>query len=84
MFNALWQKWQSRISGSLKNIALGHLILAILISFCSGIFLMSGLDGVLRGQTSSWIQLISSPAMLGIAIAYGRLVWHAIPDRDHQ
>src|SRR5262245_26535869 len=79
MFNALWQKWLSRISGSPKNIALGHLILAILISFCSGILLMTGLHGVFRGQTSYWIYLISSPALLGIAIAYGRLVWQAIP-----
>jgi len=79
MFNALWQKWLSRISGSPKNIALGHLILAILISVCSGVFLMTGLHGVFRGQTSYWIYLISSPALLGIAIAYGRLVWQAIP-----
>jgi hypothetical protein len=78
MFNALWQKWLSRISGSSKNIALGHLILAILLSFCSGILLMTGLYGVLRGQTFYWMYLISSPAMLWIAIAYGRLVWQAI------
>jgi len=77
--DALWQKWLSRISGSPKNIALGHLILAILISFCSGILLMTGLHAVFRGQTSYWIYLISSPALLGIAIAYGRLVWQAIP-----
>src|SRR5262245_58195463 len=79
MFNALWQKWLSRISGSPKNIALGQLSLAILLSFWSGILLMTGFRGVLRGDTVSWIQLIGSPAMLGIAIAYGRLVWQAIP-----
>ena len=77
MFNALWQKWLSRISGSPKNIALGQLILAILLSFVSGMFLIQGM-GVFRGDTFSWIQLIASPAMLGIAIAYGRLVWQAI------
>ena len=70
MFNALWRKWLSRISGSPKNIALGQLILAILLSFVSG--------GVFRGDTFSWIQLIASPAMLGIAIVHARLVWQAI------
>jgi hypothetical protein len=43
MFNALWQKWLSRISGSPKNIALGQLILAILLSFVSGMFLIQGM-----------------------------------------
>lgn len=77
MFNALWQKWLSRISGSPKNIALGQLILAILLSFVSGMFLIQGM-GVFRGDTFSWIQLIASPAMLGIAIVHARLVWQAI------
>jgi amino acid transporter len=78
MFNALWQKWLSRISGSSKNIALGHLILTILLSFVSGLFWIQGIGGVFRGDMVSWIWLISSPAMLGIAIAYARLVWQAI------
>ena len=77
MFNALWQKWLSRISGSPKNIALGQLILAILLSFVSGMFLIQGM-GVFRGDMFSWIQLIASPAMLGIAIVHARLVWQAI------
>ena len=77
MFNALWQKWLSRISGSPKNIALGQLILAILLSFVSGMFLIQGMC-VFRGDTFSWIQLIASPAMLGIAIVHARLVWQAI------
>jgi hypothetical protein len=71
MFNALWQKWLSRISGSPKNIALGQLILAILLSFVSGMFLIQGM-GVFRGD------MIASPAMLGIAIVHARLVWQAI------
>jgi hypothetical protein len=78
MFNALWQKWLSRISGSSKNIALGHLVLTILLSFVSGMFWIKGIGGVFRGDMVSWIWLISSPAMLGIAIAYSRLVWQAI------
>jgi len=77
MFNALWQKWLSRISGSPKNIALGQLVLAILLSFVSGMFLIQGM-GVFRGDMFSWIQLIASPAMLGIAIVHARLVWQAI------
>jgi hypothetical protein len=77
MFNALWQKWLSRISGSPKNIALGQLILAILLSFVSGMFLIQGM-GVFRGDPVYWIQLIGSPALLVIAIVHARLVWHAI------
>ena len=77
MYNALWQKWLSRISGSPKNIALGQLILAILLSFVSGMFLILGM-GVFRGDPVYWIQLIGSPALLVIAIVHARLVWHAI------
>jgi hypothetical protein len=65
-------------SGSPKNIALGRLILAILLSVVSGMFIMQGLEGAFRGDTVSWIQLILSPALLAIAILHGRMVWEAI------
>jgi hypothetical protein len=65
-------------SGSPKNIALGQLIVAILLSVLSGMFFMQGLEGTFRGDTFSWIQLILSPALLAIAILHGRRVWQAI------
>jgi len=66
-------------SGSPKKIALGQIILAILLSVVSGMFFMQGLEGALRGNTASWIQLVSSPALLAIAILHGRRVWQAVP-----
>jgi hypothetical protein len=66
-------------SGSPKNIVRGHLVLAILLSVLSGMFIMQGLDGAFRGHPASWMQLVLSPALLGIAILLGRRVWQAIP-----
>jgi hypothetical protein len=66
-------------SGSPKNIARGQIILAILLSVVSGMFLLQGLEGAFRGDTASWIQLVLSPALLAIAILHGKRVWQAIP-----
>jgi hypothetical protein len=66
-------------SGSPKNIALGQLVLAIILSVLSGMFFMQGLAGAFRGDTASWIQLVLSPALLAIAILHCRRVWQAIP-----
>jgi hypothetical protein len=66
-------------SGSPKKIALGQITIAILLSFLSGMFLIQGLGGAFRGEIFPWMQVILSPALLGIAIMHGRLVWRAIP-----
>jgi hypothetical protein len=42
-------------------------------------FFMQGLEGALRGDTASMIQLIFFPAFLAIAILQGRRVWQAVP-----
>jgi hypothetical protein len=66
-------------SGSPKKLALGQIVLAIVLSVLSGMFLIQGLGGPLRGDIASWIQLVLSPVLLTIAIVHARLVWQAIP-----
>jgi hypothetical protein len=66
-------------SGSPKKVALGQIIIAILLSVVSGMFLMQGLDGAFRGHALSWAQLVLSPILLAIAILHGRRVWQEIP-----
>jgi hypothetical protein len=66
-------------AGSPKRVALGQIVLAVILSILSGMFIIQGLGGALQGEISSWMQLVLAPVLLSTAILLARSVWKAIP-----
>jgi hypothetical protein len=62
-----------------KKLARGQIVLAVILSVLSGMFIIQGLNGAFRGDVYSLIQLVLAPALLAIAILHARRVWQAIP-----
>ena len=62
-----------------KKIARGQIVLVVILSVLSGVFIIQGLSGAIRGDVYPLIQLILAPALLAIAILHARRVWQAIP-----
>ena len=49
---------------------------------CAGMFFVQGLENVLRGNPSFWIQWIAAPGSLAVAFFLYRKVVRAIPYGD--
>ena len=62
-----------------KKIARGQIVLVVILSVLSGMFIIQGLSGAFRGEVYSLMQLILAPALLAVAILHARRVWQAIP-----
>jgi hypothetical protein len=62
-----------------RTAVIGYLASATVMSVCAGMFFVQGLENVLRGNPSFWVQWIATPGFLAVAFLLYRKVVRAIP-----
>jgi hypothetical protein len=50
-----------------RTAAIGYVASATVMSVCAGMFFVQGLENVLRGNPSFWIQWTAAPGFLAVA-----------------